>query len=422
MIRKMGAPSLILLALCLAAPLGAATDRKLTSFTGVELKDKDSKEDVIFVVAGDNRPTAKDAPLPRVAETILSEIGLIRPDFVLWTGDTVYGYCDTRDELEAEYQRFREAARSLVGFVPFYNAPGNHEIHGDQTASDCAQKPDQLCWADPDPAAKNRCSEEVFVSHFGQLYGSGDHAGVHFIALDTAVPGDEDAISGPQLDWLKKDLASNEEARAIFLFTHTEFYQSPTIDPSAGRGHPTVARAWELQDLFARYPVMAVFSGHEHIFWHEPAEKHGFIDYFVAGGAGAPLYASPDRGGFSHYVIVRVSGRKVTYDVIEPGRLYIEGVKNPPAGAEQFWIVNSNDAAQPLPLRGLQVEVPAATLGGCAGLEATGEFRRRDSWSPFQVAIDSCDAAAGGKLRLHVTAAPVQQGSIRVTVRRKPQA
>ena len=118
-------------------------------------------------------------------------------------------------------------------------------------------------------------------------------------------------------------------------------------------------------------------------------------------------------------MIVRVSGRKVTYDVIEPGRLYIEGVKNPPTGTEQFWIINSNDA-QPLTLRGLQVEISSAALSGCDGLEATGELRRRDSWNPFKVAIDSCDAAAGGKLRLHVTAAPVQQGSIRVTVRRKP--
>jgi hypothetical protein len=419
MIRKTAAPSLILLLLCLAAPLGAATGRKLTSFTGVEVTEKSAKEDVIFVVAGDNRPTAKGAPMPRVAETILSEIGLIRPDFVLWTGDTVYGYCDTRDDLEAEYQRFAAAAKPLMGVVPFYNAPGNHEIHSDQTASDCAQPVEKLCWADP-AVPGNRCSEEVFVSHFGQLYGAVDYAGAHFIALDTAVPGDEDAISGPQLDWLTADLKSHGNARAIFLFTHTEFYQSPTIDPGGGRSHPTVARAGELQDLFARSPVAAVFSGHEHIFWHEPPEKHGFIDYFIAGGAGAPLYAPPDRGGFSHYVIVRVSGRKVSYDVIEPGRLYLEAVKNPPAGAEQFWIVNSNDA-QPLPLRGLEVEIPAAALGGCDGLEPTGEFRRRDSWDPFKVAIDSCEAAAGGKLHLHLTAAPLQQGSVRVTVRRKPQ-
>jgi hypothetical protein len=420
MIRKTGAPALILL-LLLAAPLGAADDRKLASFTGIELKDKDPKEDVIFVVAGDNRPTAKGAPLPRVTSTILAEIGMIRPDFVFWTGDTVYGYCDTREELEREYQRFHDAAQPLVGFVPLYNSPGNHEIHSDQKPDECSQPATKFCWSDPDSAG-NRCSEELFVSHFGQLYGAFDYAGAHFISLDTTVPGDEDAISGTQLEWLRADLKSNHDARAIFLFTHSEFYSSPWMDPASGRTHPAIDRRSELQDLFKRFPIAAIFSGHEHLFWHEPAEAHDFIHYFVGGGAGAPLHASPDHGGFSHYLIVRLSGKKATYEVIEPGRLYVQEVTDPPAGVEQFWVVNSNYVTQPIPLRGLQVEIPAASLGSCDGLEATGEFRRRrDFWDPFKVTLDSCAAAAGGRLRLRLTAAPLQQGSLRVTVRRKPQ-
>ena len=63
-----------------------------------------SSGDFVFVVAGDNRPTAKGAPLPHVLKTIFSEIRVIQPDFVLWTGDTVYGYDDTPAELRAEYE------------------------------------------------------------------------------------------------------------------------------------------------------------------------------------------------------------------------------------------------------------------------------------------------------------------------------
>ncbi|MBW8879557.1 MAG: metallophosphoesterase [Acidobacteria bacterium] len=410
MIRK----ALLPLLLCLSAPLFAATaDRPLKSFPEAALKDKDPKADVIFVVAGDNRPAAKGAPMPRVLDTIFSEIALIRPDFVLWTGDTVYGYCDTEPELEAEYQAFRDKARSIAGVVPLFNAPGNHEIHSDQ--SDC-KTGGTLCWADPQTPAP-RCSERSFRNHFGELYGSFNYAGAHFIALDTAVPGDEDAISGDQLQWLKDDLKSARDARAIFLFTHTEFFSSPLIDPPAGRSHPAVARRWELMDLFERSPVAAVFSGHEHLFWHEPPEKHNFIDYFVAGGAGAPLYAPPDRGGFSHYLVVKISGGKVSYELIEPGRLYVESAAGTLCpGAACFWFVDSNDVQQPLLLRGLDVEVPAS-LGDCAGLTATAQARRRDGWVPVpNVAID-CAASTGGKL--HVNAPALAQGSVLLTVSRK---
>lgn len=401
-------PSLALLLLCLASPLGAATDRPLKSFPAAELKEKAAGADVLFVVGGDNRPTSQGAPLPRVLGILLAEAALIRPDFVIWTGDTVYGYCDTRDELEGEYQAFQAAARPLAGAVPLYNSPGNHEIHSGQT---CATAADQLCGPP--------CSEEVFRGHFGQLYGSFDYAGAHFIALDTDVPGESDAISGEQLEWLRRDLEANKAARAIFVFSHTEFYSSPLIDKPAGTSHPAVANRCELHDLFRRYPVKMVFSGHEHLYWHEPAEQHDGIDYFVAGGAGAPLYASPDRGGFSHYLVVRLAGDKVSYEVIEPGRLYLEEAPAK-AGAARFWIVNSNDLVQPVPLRGLELEVPAA-LGSCQDLEATAETRRRDSVVQIPgVSIGSCAAVpASHELRLRIEAPPVGQGSFLLTVRRK---
>jgi hypothetical protein len=403
MVRK----SLFTMLLCLAVPLGAATDRPLKSFPAAELKGKDAGADMIFVVGGDNRPTSQGAPMPRVVGTIFSEIGLIRPDFVIWTGDTVYGYCDTREELEAEYQAFRLAARPIEGTVPLFNAPGNHEIHSGQTCSTPAEK---LCGPP--------CSEESFRGHFGQLWGSFDYAGAHFIALDTDVPDQQDAVSGEQLEWLKRDLEANKGARAIFVFTHTEFYSSPVIDKPAGASHPAIANRCELQDLFRRYPVKAVFSGHEHVYWRETAEQHDGIDYFVAGGAGAPLYASPDRGGFSHYVVVRLSGNQVSYEVIEPGRLYLEDIPDKP-GEARFWIVNSDDFSQPIPLRGVDVEVPAK-LGACKDLEATSTGRRRDTDVAVPgVTIGSCTPAADGKLRLHIDGPPVGQGSFLVTVRKK---
>jgi 3',5'-cyclic AMP phosphodiesterase CpdA len=410
--RKTAVPGLALILLCLSSPLLAATDRPLQSFPAAAVKDVAAGADLLFVVSGDNRPTAQGAPLPPVVKTIFSEIGLIRPDFVIWTGDTVYGYCDSSTELEQEYQAFAAAARPLAGAVPLFNSPGNHEIHARQT---CSAPADKVCGPP--------CSEDAFRGHFGQLYGSFDFGGAHFIALDTDVPGAEDAITGDQLAWLKADLEANKGARAIFLFSHTEFYSAPQIDPPAATSHPAVANRWELQDLFRRYPVKAVFSGHEHIYYREPAAQHDGIDYFVAGGAGAPLYAPPDRGGFSHYLVVRLSGTKVTYDVVEPGRLSLEEAPAEAGspGEMKFWIVNSNDIDQPLPLRGIDREVLGGvkSLGGCDSLAVTAAAKKRDAWVAVDgVAIDSC-VAAGGVLRLHFKVPPMPQGSVLVTVRKK---
>jgi hypothetical protein len=411
--RTTGGPVLILALLGLASPLSlhAAAGRPLTSFPAADLKEPAAGADVLFVVSGDNRPTAPGTPMPRVVGTIFEEIGLIRPDFVLWTGDTIYGYCESRAELEQEYTAFLKAAQPIAGKVPLYNSPGNHEIHTPQT---CKAPADQLCGAP--------CSEDVFRSHFGTLYGSFDYAGAHFIALDTADPQQPDAITGDQLTWLKEDLESHKEARAIFVFSHTEFYSSPLIDTPDGNSHPAVANRWELQDLFRRYPVKAVFSGHEHLYWREPAAQHDGIDYFIAGGAGAPLYASPDRGGFSHYVVVRLTpDNKLSYELIEPGRLFVEDAPAGPGEAKgaKLWIVNSNDLQQPLPLRGVDMEVPAS-LGRCDALTATAQLKRGEGWTPIDgAAVDTCTAASGGKQRVHLKLPPLARGSVQVTVRRK---
>jgi hypothetical protein len=367
--------------------------------------------DLLFVVAGDNRPTGKGAPLPRILGTLFDEIGWIHPDLVLWSGDTVYGYCDTRAELEGEYRDFlRLAARTRT---PLFNAPGNHEIHNGQR-----------CPPEPPPGALcgGACAEGVFRGLFGNLYGSFDFAGAHFIALDTAETAGDDTIGPDQLAWLESDLESNRDARAIFVFCHTEFFGSPRIDPPDGKNHPPVTNRDRLHALFRRYPVKAVFSGHEHVFWQEPPDQHDGISYFVAGGGGAPAYAPPDRGGFAHYLVVRLTGGGVTYDVVEPGRLNFvaaaagsapspERPARPSrdAAAARFWAVNGNDT--PLPLRGLEAEVPGA-LGPCSALVAETNLRRTDGTAvPLPVAITACDppeppgnrrtASIGARARAH---------------------
>lgn len=47
------------------------------------------------------------------------------------------------------------------------------------------------------------------------------------------------------------------------------------------------------------------------------------IPYFAADGGGAPMYAPPERGGYSHYQVVEMKNSQVTYKVLELGHLYV---------------------------------------------------------------------------------------------------
>ena len=348
--------------------------------------------DLLFVVGGDNRPTGRNAPLPRVTRQIFSEIGMIRPDFVLWSGDVVYGYGDTPAELSREYDRFARVA--ALAHAPLFDAPGNHEIH---------HRGGEPC--------EDRAAEGEFARRFGSLYGSFDAGGAHFIALDTAQVCAEDRIDGEQRAWLEADLEAHRSARAIFVFTHTEFFSSKTIDPDAAKGHPEIQGREELVALFRRYPVRAVFSGHEHVYWRE---SHDGIDYFIAGGAGAPLYASPDRGGFSHYVVVRLSGSALTYELVEPGHLYVE--KGPDLhGTATTWIVNGNDAD--IPLRGAEIDAPAV-LGPCRALVSESSLRKTDG-TPVEVPVSIAGCAGQGRNRRAILTLTSPRGtSVPVSIHR----
>lgn len=355
--------------------------------------------DFVFIVAGDNRPTAKDAPLPHVLKTLFDEVHVIRPDFVLWTGDTVYGYDDSPEQLTAEYDDFARLAKHAG--VPLFNAPGNHEIHGEKPCTD----------TNP---------EEQFKSRFGALYGSFDYWGVHFIALDTEQCGHTTSnpkiqvIDGEQLDWLKKDLEAHKDARGIFVFFHTEVTPAKDTDDDAAH-HPELGNSAELKAMFKQYGVKAVFQGHEHLFFQpRPKDEDGKVLYYVAGGAGAPLYARPEVGGFSHYLVVQMKGNNPVVTVVEPGHLYVDRGTH----GHTAWLVNSTDT--PLPARRVEVSVPAFT-GRCTELIANTSLTTWDNKPiPVPVEITRCITANGRrKLTLTVAGDVPSRSSVPINVRRQ---
>ena len=93
--------------------------------------------------------------------------------------------------------------------------------------------------------------------------------------------------------------------------------------------------------MMVKYGVRAVFAGHNHIYYH--TTKDG-VEYYISGGAGAPLDATPDQGGFLHYVLVHVDDNKITTDILQPWHLNISYPKGDGNGqsTETAWVENTN--------------------------------------------------------------------------------
>src|SRR6185436_12136396 len=214
-------------------------------------------------------------------------------------------------------------------------------------------------------------------------------------------------ITGAQLDWLKQDLEANKTARAIFLFFHTEMTLAPGDED--GKNHPPLTNTAELQALFEKYPVKAVFQGHEHLFYQTTING---IRYFVAGGAGAPFYAPPENGGFSHYLVVEMKNDQIAYKIVEPGHLYAEKGKN------MFWLVNSSDLL--LPARRIEVRVPRSA-GACKDLVAESRLTKYDGTPiPVPVTIASCTPSGKvNKVTISATDGAPRRSSVPIYVHKK---
>ena len=302
--------------------------RPFRPLTFVTDPQAESSESFDFIVTGDGRPTLPHMPYPGHALRQMREAALLRPAFILYTGDAFWGYNAGRQEMLNDIDRFRALADTAG--VPLYNAPGNHEMQSDPAAIELLQERGQ------------------------DLYGSFDFGRHHFIALNTDEFCLEGRVAEDQLDWLRWDLEQHRDAAGIFVFMHR-----PMFSWFQGDFNPDDSEV--LQELFRTHPVRAVFAAHDHFYYRE---EHDGIEYLTVGGGGGPLYAPPPRGGFAHYVLVSVTPEGVDYAVIEPGHLEVEYVAGND-GLEPLSIARiGNTSDRDLLVRALPFRVPRLAARG----------------------------------------------------------
>jgi hypothetical protein len=266
--RRLLMSVLVLVGLTIAVP---AQDLKLP------VKDGSVK----FAVIGDSG--TGDSHQLAIARQLAAFRAKFPYDFVIMMGDNLYGGNEAKDyekQFSTPYKPLLDAG------VKFYASLGNHD----------------------DPSQR-------FYKPFnmgGERYYSFKPANssVRFFALDSNYMDDK------QITWLDAQLAGSGSDWKICFFHH------PPYSSGEAHGSDTVLRA-QIEPVFVKYGVNAVFTGHEH--FYERIKPQKGIAYFIAGSSAklregnlktsSPLEAKGFDTGFA-FMLVEVSGDDLFFQTI----------------------------------------------------------------------------------------------------------
>ena len=140
------------------------------------------------------------------------------------------------------------------------------------------------------PAMGNHDKDtELFLANFPQVdsltYYSVEKDGILWIVLNSNL---KLAPGSTQYNWLITTLEKYSNRTKVVVMHHPVF--------SSGAHGDEKGFSFLLPQLFSKYGVDLVLSGHDHIF--ERSEKDGVI-YIVFGGAGGQLYNNVSRNDYS---------------------------------------------------------------------------------------------------------------------------
>ncbi len=190
-----------------------------------------------FVVLGHIRGGADGALNPKLGE-LFGEVRGLRPDFVVLTGDIIWGDVDRNPTRPAELEREWTAADSALATlgVPVHRVPGNHDV-------------------------LDVTSRDIWRRRYGMLPAAFSFRGGRFLLLSSAfIPPDGDTthhryvngvdLDSAQLAFLARELGDSSRAHTFAFLHHKLWWQ-----PDSGRW-------WrDVHPMLRAGRVDAVFSG-----------------------------------------------------------------------------------------------------------------------------------------------------------------
>jgi hypothetical protein len=326
-----------------------------------------------FAVIGHTRggPGNGTLPMERYDE-LVREVQRAAPNFVVLTGDLVYGDFEAKSVDRAAVEKDWDAVDAVFARFgcPVHRVPGNHDV-----------------W--------ERTTLELWTSRYGALQKSFEHEGSQFLLLNSCwLPeAGSDAqcpprfIRGVQLDaerraFVERELAAAEEARHVFVFLgHVLWWDEDA--------------AWwsEVHPLLEQANTRAVFSGDLGPWKFSHVERDG-IDYVQSSVEFTvpPVEMRRNREAvrmlseqLDNFALVRVDGDEVRIEIrtlgaLESGRFTpatFRDVHEYDAGSFERKVWNRMDTPQKLVGWLWKLGLGAALGGALIGAVLTWILRRR---------------------------------------------
>ena len=150
--------------------------------------------------------------------------------------------------------------------------------------------------------------KERFKRYVGSPEFSFADRNSYFILLNN----EEGDLRPPQFKWFEEELKKGAAYTHRFVILH----KAP-LSPYQQSWHRPELNPWSYRfmKMCEQHKVDVVFSGHEHIFKESAYGNYGGVRYVTASGAGIVQHLPASDGGFLHYVVVRVYGDYIDYEV-----------------------------------------------------------------------------------------------------------
>jgi hypothetical protein len=251
--------------------------------------------DFDMVVLGDRTGGAQEDTF----ETILEEVKVLKPNLLMNVGDLIEGYTKSRDTLEQEWDTIVKLLRGTG--VDYHLTPGNHDVWDALSESVYVRR------AGSGDTIRNSGTNSGHVPRRRLCY-SFDLGNCHFLVVDNSRWDSTGSMPADELAWLERDLMGAKSPRWRFVFMHRSYWNQALRQ----------SRPEKLHDMFRRYGVDYVFSGHDHYYCSTLWDG---IHYIQVGPSGSRYkqYDDPDRGAFQSYLLVHVSDSATKVTVVKPG-------------------------------------------------------------------------------------------------------
>ena len=273
-----------------------------------------------------------------VRDAIYDEATRVPADFILNVGD-ISAHDGRRPAHWALFLRENKIEHPLLNEIPYLPVIGNHEKANDTTYA----FPNFQSVFDYPRFYTVECGSALLIVLDSNLiidqYQYIDDEVQEALFQEWFVA--EDPENDPS--WLERQLSSTEKPLKIVAMHNPPIsfgrHHTDWLEPGSGRD--LLQKRRRLIQLFDRYNVQVVFSGHDHLYQHSIVryDQNRETHFIVGGGGGTPLRDVPDEGtraaylrhfqneGFDvslqtvakiyHYCLVRVNADRCSIHVVQ---------------------------------------------------------------------------------------------------------